>query len=101
MKIEKTIIANLGGVFMDPKQLALLKEIMEVGFVLVETNLYLDTHPTDERALALHNTFSKRYEELTNLYHKKYGPLTPIEMSKCPWEWIESPWPWEIDYGKI
>lgn len=85
---------------MDREQLALLKEIMEVGFCLVETNLYLDTHPTDERALALHNTYSRNYDELTRQYHMKYGPLMPIQMSKSPWEWIESPWPWEIDYSK-
>ncbi|RKD34201.1 spore coat protein CotJB [Thermohalobacter berrensis] len=85
---------------MDCKQLALLKEIMEISFCLVETNLYLDTHPTDERALRIHNTFAKKYDELTNRYRMKYGPLMPTSMSKCPWQWIESPWPWEIDYSK-
>jgi spore coat protein JB len=31
-------------------------------------------------------------------YQKKYAPLTHEIVSKCPWEWIEEPWPWEIDY---
>ena len=36
-------------------RLELLKEIMAVDFSLVELNLYLDTHPLDQRALRLHN----------------------------------------------
>lgn len=61
---------------MDREQMMLLKEIMEVGFLLVETNLYLDTHPEDERALRLHNTYSQKYGELKSLYEAKYGLLT-------------------------
>jgi len=84
---------------MHKDQLALLKELMDVHFVLVETNLYLDTHPTDERALRLHNTYSNKYKELECVYSSKYGPLQAMDMSKLPWQYIESPWPWEIDYS--
>ncbi|SHH48908.1 spore coat protein JB [Caloranaerobacter azorensis DSM 13643] len=83
---------------MDSKQLDMLKEIMEICFCLTDINLYLDTHPNDDRAVALHNTFSKKYKELTNMYSMKYGPLTNYDLSKYPWEYTKSPWPWEIEY---
>jgi spore coat protein JB len=31
-------------------------------------------------------------------YEKKFSPLTHEIISNCPWEWVEEPWPWEIDY---
>lgn len=83
---------------MDNKQLKLLNELMELGFCLVETNLYLDTHPYDERALRLHNTLSGQYQELETLYTSQYGPMKYTGMSQYPWRYIEEPWPWEIDY---
>ena len=83
---------------MDREQKVLLKEIMEVGFVLIETNLYLDIQPNDERALRLHNSYSQKYKELESLYQAKYGPLRYTEMSSCPWAYINGPWPWEINF---
>lgn len=84
--------------FMDREQKQLLKEIMEVDFVLVETNLYLDTHPSDQKALRLHNTYSQRYNELLCIYEARYGLLTYAGMSGCPWSYINTPWPWEINF---
>lgn len=84
---------------MDPKQLKMLEELMEIGFCLVETNLYLDTHPNDERALRLHNTFAGQYAELEAMYNASYGPLKATGMSPFPWRYIEDPWPWDIDYS--
>ncbi|NLW23116.1 MAG: spore coat protein CotJB [Tissierellia bacterium] len=83
---------------MDREQKLLLKEMMEIGFALVETNLYLDTHPTDERALRLHNSYSQKYSELKSLYEARYGLLTFMGMSGCPWSYINGPWPWEINF---
>lgn len=84
---------------MKNNQAALLEQLMEVGFVLVETNLYLDTHPEDERAVRLHNTFSQKYEELSRFYESQYGPLKFTSMSRCPWQYVDEPWPWDVDFG--
>lgn len=84
---------------MDNEQLQLLKQIMEISFVLVETNLYLDTHPTDKRALRIHNKYSQEYKELIEIYEARFGLLTYTGMSCAPWSYINSPWPWEIDYS--
>lgn len=80
------------------EQALLMKEIMEIGFCVIETAMFLDTHPTDERALGLHNTYSTHYRELCDTYEMKYGPLTSQGLSKNPWEFIDEPWPWDADY---
>ncbi|CAK7001273.1 spore coat protein CotJB [Tissierella sp. P1] len=83
---------------MDRTQMDFLIELMEVSFVLVETALYLNTHPNDEKALRLHNNASQRYSELEAMYEAKYGPLRNTGMSRYPWGYIDGPWPWEINF---
>lgn len=79
-------------------RLKMLKEIMAIDFSLVELNLYLDTHPMDQRALRLHNEYVMTGKELCEEYEKEFALLTHKFTSDCPWKWIEDPWPWEIDY---
>ncbi|MBC8591531.1 spore coat protein CotJB [Wansuia hejianensis] len=86
---------------MNKAQKDLLVEIMEINFVLVETALYLDTHPNDENALRLHNNSSHRYHQLLDMYEAKYGPLRNTSMSGYPWAYIEEPWPWDIDFNNF
>lgn len=73
---------------------ALMQKIMEYKFAIIELALYLDTHPNDNRALCLHNDYTKMYKEITDRYQKVYGPLT-IDYPCNKWRWIELPWPWE------
>lgn len=83
---------------MDKKQADMLRELMEIDFCLLEINMYLDTHPYDERAIMMHNDFSKKSHQLEYEYSLKYGPLKNTMLSKCPYEYVKGPWPWEIDY---
>lgn len=80
------------------ERLELLKEIMAIDFSLLELNLYLDTHPMDQRALWLNNEYVGKHKMLKEKYDKDYGPINHRSASECPYEWIEDPWPWEIDY---
>lgn len=74
----------------------LLKELMSADFTVIELNLYLDTHPYDYRALMLYNNGVMRAKVLRENYERLYGPLTArYSTSNYPWQWIESPWPWE------
>jgi spore coat protein JB len=77
----------------------LLRKIQEVEFACVELNLFLDTHPDNEQALCDYNRFTEELMNLKNMYETKYGPLTHFggSPSRFPWQWIESPWPWEED----
>lgn len=78
----------------DLRREEMLKQIKCYAFAIRDLGLYLDTHPDDEKALCLHNSYCKKYKELTDQYQKVYGPLT-IYYPCNKWRWIEEPWPWE------
>lgn len=86
---------------MDHQCTKILREIQELEFALVELNLYLDTHPADERALRTFNNLAERLTAAKQAYEARYGPLVNFGHSgpaQMPWQWIEEPWPWEIEY---
>ncbi|MEW8974045.1 MAG: spore coat protein CotJB [Tissierellaceae bacterium] len=83
---------------MTREQMDLLVEIMEVGFAITETSLYLNSHPDDSRALQLHNSNCQRYEQLILDYESRYSPLRNISISRYPWAYIDEPWPWDINF---
>ncbi len=72
----------------------MISEIKQLKFSITELGLYLDTHPNDSRALAMHREYCNRYRRLIDQYQKLYGPLT-ILFPCNKWRWIEEPWPWE------
>ena len=72
----------------------MLHQIKCYNFAIIELALYLDTHPNDEKALCLHNSYSKTLKELKDKYQKVYGPLS-IYYPCNKWRWLEEPWPWE------
>ncbi|MDI6870400.1 MAG: spore coat protein CotJB [Bacillota bacterium] len=80
----------------------LLRRLMVAEFAAIDLNLYLDTHPRDERALeayakANHEVMMARHE-----YEEKYGPLVNFGHSHSigkdarTWRWLNEPWPWEV-----
>lgn len=73
---------------------SLLHEIMSLNFAVNDLVLYLDTHPTDSRAINMHSEYSEKVIELTQKYQSLYGPLT-VNFSSETWDWIDEPWPWE------
>ena len=78
-------------------QKEMMKKLQELGFMLVELNLYLDTHPDCARARELYNTYSAQQAALREEYFEKYGPT--MNFGLCPagdsFSWVNSPWPWE------
>lgn len=72
----------------------MLKSIKCYNFAVIELALYLDTHPNDERAICLHNSYCKTLRDLKDKYQKVYGPLS-IYYPCNKWRWLEEPWPWE------
>lgn len=75
----------------------MLMQLGELKFAMIELGLYLDTNPKDRNALELFNKYQKKEKELCKMFEKKYGPLTFDSMEyKNNWEWIKSPWPWEV-----
>ena len=73
----------------------LLLRLSAAQFAMFETRLFLDTHPDDEDALAMHNKYATKYNALKQEYEEKYGPLT-LSSSNSD-DWLKNPWPWDND----
>lgn len=81
---------------MDANREKLLKEVMASEFTVIDLHLYLDTHPCDQRTISLYNANVQQSKILRDQYERLYGPLSAqSSYSRYPWQWIESPWPWE------
>lgn len=75
----------------------LMRNIQIHQFSILETALYLDTHPHDKQALAYYNKINGRLQELVNTYQKEYGPLSIGGNASAEWQWTDGPWPWEAE----
>ncbi|WEK55302.1 MAG: spore coat protein CotJB [Candidatus Cohnella colombiensis] len=75
-----------------------LEQLQKVQFALVELTLYLDTHPTDMQAIQQFNQLAQQRQQLASAFELKHGPLMQFghSFSRYPWQWIESPWPWQV-----
>lgn len=80
----------------DNSRRELLLKIQETDFFAYDLQLYLNTHPDCERALALYAKTIEKAKKLRDEYEATYGPLTaPAAAGKCPWKWSKNPWTWE------
>lgn len=86
----------------DPRLLEILRRIMQVEFVTVELNLFLDTHPGDAAALAAYRMYSDQLASLKHEYEASFGPLCNFGfgMAANGWQWVCDPWPWEINWRR-
>lgn len=77
---------------------SLMKKIHALDFAIYELVLYLDTHPTCRKAMALLKEYRNKRKECIVLYEEKYGPYivthADVPENGC-WQWLDSPWPWE------
>lgn len=79
----------------------LLLKIQQLEFAAVELNLFLDTHPEDQQALAMFNKVHQELMQCVRSYEQTYGPLLNFGFSPAlqnTWRWAELPWPWELKY---
>lgn len=81
-----------------PEYYQLLEEMQAIDFVLVELNLYLDTHPNDADAIKQFNDTARQSMQLKINFEKKFGPLMHFgqSYSNYPWNWNNTPWPWQV-----
>jgi spore coat protein JB len=75
-----------------------LEEIQAVDFVLVELNLYLDTHPQDQAAMQQYNQYAQFSKKLKAEFEARYGPLQNFgnSFTDANWSWGSAPWPWQV-----
>ncbi len=76
----------------------LLARIMVTDFVLLETALFLDTHPDNEDALAYYREYLKMRKEAAMQYAERFAMLSPLDLGDTGnWQWVDGPWPWDIE----
>ena len=63
------------------------------SFLVTDLNLFLDTHPNNERAKMLINTFKTELVKLKDYYNVNFSPITIDSISNE--SYITGPWPWE------
>ncbi|BCJ88467.1 spore coat protein CotJB [Effusibacillus dendaii] len=83
---------------MDERYYQLLQELQAIDFVLVELNLYLDTHPEDVNAIQQYNQCVQERWKIAQEFEACYGPLQHFghSYSSAPWQWDNTPWPWQV-----
>ena len=68
-----------------PSRQQMLKWVDMLSFAVQEANLYLDTHPSDQAALAYFQEYNQLRCQALNDYAALYGPLTigkmPVSVS--------------------
>ena len=73
-----------------------MQTVRETGFALIDINLFLDTHPNDEKAMDYFNKYQQMHKEARREYEENFGPLTANAVDTCNgWTWTQDPWPWE------
>lgn len=75
------------------KRETFLRKLSTAQFALWELHLYLNTHPTDMEALAMHERYEVKYAKLKSEFEEAYGPLSPVTGEGA--EWLKNPWPWD------
>lgn len=74
----------------------LLKRLSAHQFSMWELHMYLDTHVNDPQAMASYKKHEREYNVLKREFESKFGPLT-ANASVRGADWIQDPWPWDIE----
>lgn len=82
---------------MNDKRSALMREVQIAHFSLIETNLYLDTHPYDCEAMKALEYYGEKLACAIEKYEEECGSLTAGSVTDVPFDWVKTPFPWEMD----
>ncbi|MCH5300797.1 MAG: spore coat protein CotJB [Ruminococcus sp.] len=81
------------------KRQILMRKISTYSFAMLDLQIFLDTHPNDEKTLAKVRKYREMLMPLREEYERTYGPLTKSQDTNN-WDWVNSPWPWEMEGEK-
>ena len=74
------------------------KKIHALDFAIHELVLFLDTHPTNRKAMTLLKDYRFKRGEYIKEYEQQFGNniVTPADVPAdgC-WQWLDGKWPWE------
>ena len=76
---------------------SLMKELQKIDFALYETILYLDVYPYNKEALDYYHTLTHQRDLVVAELEDGGTPISAGgNLSHSSWDWISSPWPWEL-----
>ena len=76
---------------------SLIRNLQKIDFALYETILYLDVYPYSQEALDYyHSLVHQRGLIVAELEAAGKPVSTGGNTSHSSWDWISSPWPWEL-----
>lgn len=75
----------------------LLNQIMKYDFAVQEATLFLDTHPNDRNAFCYYQESNNRLNKLKQTYAENYGALNNRSSYGNSYDYINAPWPWEVN----
>lgn len=79
-----------------------LAELQALEFVVLELNLYLDTHKDDTEAFNLFKQFSAMEKAAKAAYESKYGPvMVQNAATGDSFQWLSDPWPWNYAQNEV
>jgi spore coat protein JB len=74
----------------------MMQFVRETGFAVLDSALYLDTHPCDENAMDYFSKYQRMHKDAVHDYEKNFGPLTLAGVdTDNGYQWTQEPWPWE------
>ncbi len=80
---------------MTEQEKAMLR-LQQYDFMLIEVNLFLDTHPDDAQALAYYQRTRELAADARADYEERFGPVTISGVCNDNyWDWVKTAWPWE------
>jgi spore coat protein JB len=75
----------------------LLRHVQICKFELVDSSLYLDSHPDCPEAVEYYKEHLDHYHKAVAAYEEHCGPINHKSAVKNGrWTWNDAPWPWEI-----
>ena len=78
-----------------------LLQLQALYFAIADLGLYLDTHATDQDAIALYNQYVEQYTDAMQKYERQHGSLTQMDSAmNGHYDWLKDPWPWDYDQNK-
>ena len=80
----------------------LLQNLTSLDFMAVDLGLYLNTHPTDQEAIAAYNKVITAADTVRMNYENEFGPLCSFRsyaQNETNWQWKDNPWPWQTSFN--
>ena len=62
-----------------------------------DARLFLDTHPKNQQALYFYDKYAELRKKLIKEYNENFGSLTWYDNSCNKWNWLDEPWPWQVE----